>query len=193
MLTVPSGIDGVYQIINDKEIRKLGFWQSKLKPACGASELRSTLTTAEFTVGTSDRFIFTTDPENIKAMLSAQFADYGKGESFHRSWNKVLSNCIFASDWELWSRTRNLIQPIFEREHIVDTELFEKHLQKLIRLLRGSEYPSQSEQADIQSLFVRYTIDVFMDYLLGKDTDSLGNQVRQNAHPTRKSGFFTWE
>jgi hypothetical protein len=38
------------------------------------------------------RFIFTADPENIKAVLATQFDDYGKGEEFNRSFHEFLGN-----------------------------------------------------------------------------------------------------
>ena len=127
----------------------------------------------------------TSDPENIKAVLTGQFADYGKGESFHREWKEFLGDSIFATDGELWSRSRQLIRPMFARDRIVDTEMFEKHVQKLIELFGGSPLPNGSKVVDIGSLFFRYTLDAATDYLLGHGTDSLENPATRFAEAFR--------
>lgn len=150
----------------------LEFWHQAIRSAKGASEIDS-VKTAEIDAGISTRLIFTTDPENIKALLTGQFADYGKGEPFHSEWKEFLGDSIFATDGELWSRSRQLIRPMFVRERIVDTEIFEKHVQHLIPLLAGSGSPSGSKTVDIGPLFFRFTLDAATDYLLGQGTDSL--------------------
>ncbi|KAJ5856064.1 uncharacterized protein N7529_010008 [Penicillium soppii] len=149
----------------------LEFWNDSIAQAGG----RKSVKTAELDAGISTRAIMTKDPENIKALLTGQFADYGKGESFHKEWKEFLGDSIFATDGELWSRSRQLIRPMFVRERIVDTEIFEKHVQKLIPLLGGSGSPTSSKVVDVGSLFFRYTLDAATDYLLGQGTDSLDN------------------
>lgn len=119
------------------------------------------------------RSIFTVEPENIKAILTGQFADYGKGWKFHKEWKEFLGDSIFATDGELWSRSRHLIRPMFARDRIVDTEIFEKHIEKLIPFLEGS--PEKNNVVDIGPLFFRFTLDAATDYLLGQSVDSLTN------------------
>lgn len=145
----------------------------------------SNVKTAELDGGISTRIVLTTDPENIKALLTSQFADYGKGESFHHEWKEFLGDSIFATDGELWSRSRQLIRPMFARDRIVDTEIFEKHVQKLIPLLGGSKSPNASRVVDVGSLFFRYTLDAATDYLLGQGTDSLDNPATRFAEAFR--------
>jgi len=41
---------------------------------------------------TGERFIITTDPENLKAVLATQFEDYGKGEDFNKTWHAFLGD-----------------------------------------------------------------------------------------------------
>ncbi|KAJ5539379.1 hypothetical protein N7513_007711 [Penicillium frequentans] len=141
--------------------------------------------TAELDAGISTRVVLTIDPENTKALLTGQFADFGKGEPFHRDWKEFLGDSIFATDGELWSRSRQLIRPMFARDRIVDTEIFEKHVQKLIPLLGGSHSPHASRVVDVGSLFFRYTLDAATDYLLGQGTDSLENPATRFAEAFR--------
>jgi cytochrome P450 len=136
------------------------------------------------------RTIFTVDPENIKAILTTQFTDYGKGESFHREWKEFLGDSIFATDGEQWSRSRQLIRPMFARERIVDTEMFEKHIVKLVSLMGGNGnakggYPDGNRVVDVGPLFFRYTMDVATDHLLGKGVDSLDNPTSRFAEAFR--------
>jgi len=108
-------------------------------------------------------------------MLTLQFGDFGKGESFHEEWREFLGDSIFVTDGEMWSRSRHLIRPMFTRDRIVDTEIFEKHVQHLIPLLAGGSAPGASKVVDVAQLLYRYTLDAATDYLLGHGTDSLRN------------------
>lgn len=158
----------------NKAFRDVEYWSDVIKIANDAYNVDHPQT-AELDAGISNRIVVTTDPENIKAMLTGQFGDFGKGESFHEEWREFLGDSIFVTDGEMWSRSRQLIRPMFTRDRIVDTEIFEKHVQHLIPLLVGGSAPGASKVVDIAPLFYRYTLDAATDYLLGHGTDSLQN------------------
>lgn len=155
------------------------YWSESIQAASG----RDNCKTAEIDAGINTRVVLTKDPENIKALLTGQFADYGKGEPFHREWKEFLGDSIFTTDGELWSRSRQLLRPMFARERLVDTEIFEKHVQKLIPMLRGNF--TGGRVVDVGSLFFRYTLDASTDYLLGQGTDSLENPATRFAEAFR--------
>lgn len=167
----------------------LKFWGGALE-AAGTKE-NPKPTTIEINSGASMRTIFTADPENIKAVLATQFSDYGKGESFHSEWKEFLGDSIFATDGELWSRSRQLIRPMFARERIVDTEMFETHVAKLVALLGGKgntdqrAHPGGSRVVDVAPLFFRFTMDAATDHLLGKGVESLDNPTTRFAEAFR--------
>lgn len=115
-----------------------------------------------------ERFIFTADPENIKAVLATQFEDYGKGKPFHDDWKDFLGDGIFTTDGELWQRSRQLIRPQFVKNRVTDLEIFETQVQKLL-----SKIGAQGEEVDISALFYRLTLDSATDFLLGRSVDSL--------------------
>ena len=168
-------MDFIYKsLAANRAHRDLEFFSNAIKTAKGPSQINNPKT-AEVSAGVSARIIFTRDPENIKAILAGQFADYGKGEPFHNDWKEFLGDSIFVTDGELWSRSRHLIRPMFVRERIVDTEVFEKHVQHLIPFLSGQDSPISSKVVDVGPLFFRYTLDAATDYLLGQGTDSLQN------------------
>lgn len=118
----------------------------------------------------SQRFLFTADPENIKAILATQFADYGKGEPFHEDWKYFLGDSIFTTDGEMWHQSRQLLRPQFVKTRVSDLEIFECHVQRLMALI-----PGEGGEVDISKLFYRFTLDSATDYLLGSSVDSLGN------------------
>ena len=97
--------------------------------------------------------MFTADPENIKAILTTQFSDYGKGKPFHDDWKDFLGDSIFTTDGEQWHTNRQLIRPQFVRDRVSDLHIFEKHAQKLMNLMGG-----KGEEIDINVLFFRYVL-----------------------------------
>ena len=123
--------------------------------------------TVELTFATQ-RFIFTADPDNIKAILATQFDDYGKGEPFHNEWKDFLGDSIFTTDGDLWHRSRQLIRPQFVKTRVTDLEIFEKHVQKMLSKIGG-----HGQEIDISALFYQLTLDSATDFLLGKSVDSL--------------------
>ncbi|KAL9101839.1 MAG: hypothetical protein Q9163_002942 [Psora crenata] len=168
---LPFGLDLAYRCITHFQASKdLDFW-AWVFSHCN----RPHGSTAEFDVG-GRRFIFTVEPENIKAVLATQFADYGKGKPFHDDWKDFLGDGIFTTDGELWHNSRQLIRPQFVKQRVSDLEIFEKHAQTLMSHLGG-----KGEEVDISSLFYRYTLDAATDYLLGQSVDSLDNPQAEFA------------
>lgn len=123
------------------------------------------------------RFITTADPENIKAILTTQFADYGKGERFHKEWEKFLGDGIFTTDGAQWHDSRQLIRPMFVREKVGDLDLFERHVQKMISLVG----PGDGRMVRIDDLLFRFTLDAATDYLLGNSVGSLDDHLSDFA------------
>jgi cytochrome P450 len=132
----------------------------------------------------NQRVIFTADPENIKAVLATQFADYGKGEIFHKDFEPFLGDSIFATDGHKWQTSRQLIRPQFTKDRVSDLHCFESHMQTLFKTianggpLSGEDQPvdmtsGQGRILDISDLFFRYTLDVTTEFLLGTDIKSL--------------------
>ncbi|KAF2012255.1 cytochrome P450 52A11 [Aaosphaeria arxii CBS 175.79] len=124
-----------------------------------------------FTVeaGIGQRVILTAEPENVKAILATQFKDYGKGEQFRKDFYDFLGNGIFTTDGHLWHNSRQLIRPQFVKDRLSDLDIFEEHVQILMR-----EF-SNGREIDAMDLFFRYTLDAATDFLLGKSVESLQN------------------
>lgn len=116
------------------------------------------------------RLLYTREPEHIKAILTGNFADYGKGPRFHQLWSPFLGDSIFTTDGKLWSNSRNLIRPMFIKDRVSDLEIFERRLSVMMDL-----FPTPGESFNIMDLFYRMTLDVTTEFLLGHSINSLEN------------------
>lgn len=122
------------------------------------------------------RLVFTADPENIKAILATQFTDYGKGEPFHEEWSDFLGDSIFTTDLDQWHSSRQLIRPQFVKDRVSDLDVFETHVQVLMKQIveGGKRYDgTRGGEIDVSDLFFRYTLDAATHFLLGRSVGSL--------------------
>ncbi|KAF2001063.1 cytochrome P450 [Amniculicola lignicola CBS 123094] len=115
--------------------------------------------------------VFTTEPENIKAILASQFKEFGLGDTRNNNFAPLLGHGIFSTDGKGWEHSRTLLRPQFAREQVSDLDLEERHVQNLLRNL-----PVQSdgwtEVTDLKTLFFRLTIDSASEFLFGESLDS---------------------
>ena len=118
----------------------------------------------------SFRVIQTREPEHLKAVLTGKFADFGKGELFHKLWIPFLGDSIFTTDGKKWQGSRNLIRPMFIKDRISDLDIFERKTQTMLSL-----YSPSGEPTDVMDLFYRMTLDAITEFLLGKGINSLEN------------------
>jgi cytochrome P450 len=129
------------------------------------------------------RFIFTADPENMKAILATQFQDYGKGQPFHEDWKDFLGDSIFTTDLQQWHDSRHLLRPQFIKDRVSDLEVFEKHVQVLMTAIANggiqgvpgtaTDGVGCGREMNVSDLFFRYTLDSATDFLLGHSVGSL--------------------
>ncbi|KAK2005113.1 cytochrome P450 [Colletotrichum falcatum] len=181
---IPGGIDFIYKAVRATMHHKnVDFWTERLSTVKGR--------TGETTL-LGRRVVFTTDPENIKAILATQFSDYGKGKPFHEEWKEFLGDSIFTTDGEQWQASRQLIRPQFIKDRVSDLHTFESHVQILLKAianggaLNGEDQPVNMDAVDgkvldISELFFRYTLDVATDFLLGQDVKSLSTPIQEFA------------
>ncbi|KAK2590853.1 hypothetical protein QQS21_011465 [Conoideocrella luteorostrata] len=116
------------------------------------------------------RIIITRDPEHIKAVLTNQFTQFGKGPQFHDIWEPFLGDSIFTTDGKQWQGSRALIRPMFVKDRVRDIHIFDRWADTLI-----SHIPRDGETVDMCDLFYRMTLDVTTDFLLGASVGSLDN------------------
>ncbi|QRV93088.1 cytochrome P450 family protein [Ceratobasidium sp. AG-Ba] len=135
--------------------------------------------------------IMTTEPENIKAILSTDFGSFEKGHEFRDKMFSVLGKGVFNSDGEIWKFHRTMTRPYFSRDRISHFDLFGRHSDKAIsKLLDRLSEPSQPP-VDFQDIVARFTLDAATEFLFGKDIRSLDSPLPYpHAPPTDKSASF---
>ncbi|KAF2195748.1 cytochrome P450 52A11 [Zopfia rhizophila CBS 207.26] len=166
---LPYGIDMLYKVVKyllaDKNLE---LWYEMFeKYGRGGWTIEA---------GTGERVILTADPENVKAILATQFKDFGKGEKFRVDWHPFLGNGIFTTDGALWHNSRQLIRPQFIKDRLSDLDIFEEHVQILLRKLG-----THSREVEMLDLFMRYTLDAATHFLLGQSVESLINPATEFA------------
>lgn len=120
------------------------------------------------------RMLVTSDPENLKAILSTSFDDFEKGPRLRAAFAPLIGNGIFAADGKDWHDARALLRPSFAKSEINDTRLFETHFQCFLQML-----PADGVAIDLQELLSRLTMDTATDLLFGRSTGSLS--VSENS------------
>lgn len=110
---------------------------------------------------------FTSDPENIKAILSTDFQSFGLG-SRHRTFYPLLGDGIFTLDGAGWQHTRALLRPQFTRQQISHSDTLDIHTNHLVNIL----LESKGNSIDVQPLFYNLTLDTATEFLLGESVHS---------------------
>lgn len=116
-----------------------------------------------------NRYIITADPENVKHMLTTDFASWGKGKDLYQAFRSFLGDGILSTDGEKWHAARQVMRPLFMRERVTDLGLFERNVQKLLPLL------GDGQALEIDDLIFRFTLDSVSEFLLGKGFGTLSD------------------
>ncbi|KAG8961753.1 hypothetical protein FRC00_011399 [Tulasnella sp. 408] len=116
--------------------------------------------------------IVTFNPNDIKRIMTSDFHIWEKGEKFH---DPTGSSGVFNSDGDMWKFHRNMTRPYFSRERITDFEIFKRHSDHAIDLIRRR--CSSGEAIDFQDMAGRLTMDSATEFLFGRSVDSLSSPL----------------
>ncbi|KAJ6577650.1 cytochrome P450 [Mycena capillaripes] len=115
--------------------------------------------------------ILTTSPEHIKLILSTDFDNYVKGERFKYGMRSVLGTGVFNSDSDQWKFHRQMTRPYFARDRISHFEIFSRHADDVVSLLR--QRMKAGYAVDFQDLIGRFTMDSASEFLFNSCVHSL--------------------
>lgn len=117
------------------------------------------------------RWIYTTEPDILKAVYSTKFKDFGV-EPIRRNSKFTMpfaDKGVNTTDGEDWQFSRALIQPFFERDVYHDTDRIKPFADDFLAL-----FPAiQGETFDVQPLLQRWFLDINSDFIFGKSLGSL--------------------
>ena len=77
----------------------------------------------------------TSSAENIQAICTSKFNDFGVGPMRGTIGLPFLGRGIFTEDGEFWKYSRALVRPTFARAEIADLENFEHHVARFLALI----------------------------------------------------------
>lgn len=117
------------------------------------------------------RLLHTMNPENIKAVVSTQFDDFGIG-SRKPLFRPLLGGGVFASDGEQWKHTRAMLKPQFSREQVGHVHLLEPHIKTFVKHVNKFH----GQPFDIQHYFDKLTFDAATEFLFGESVYSLEDE-----------------
>ena len=89
----------------------------------------------------------TSSPENIQAICTSKFNDFGIAPMRGGIGLPFLGRGIFTEDGEFWKYSRALVRPTFARAEIADLENFERHVARFLDLI-----PKNGEAFDMLAL-----------------------------------------
>ncbi|KAG8987804.1 hypothetical protein FRB90_003136 [Tulasnella sp. 427] len=121
--------------------------------------------------------IVTFNPSDIKRIMATDFSVWEKGEKFHDPTGSLLGSGVFNSDGEMWKFHRNMTRPFFSLERITDFEIFKRHSDEAVELIK--KRCSAGEAIDIQDIAGRLTMDSATEFLFGRSVDSMSSPLPQ--------------
>ncbi|KAI2468865.1 cytochrome P450 [Annulohypoxylon bovei var. microspora] len=115
--------------------------------------------------------IATDEPENVRAVLSAQFDDWDIPRMRIRAFLPVLGHhSIFTTNGDAWRHARATLRPAFVRDQVADLRCLDRHIARLI-----THIPRDGQPFDLQAIFSMLTTDTISDFMFGSSTDLLGS------------------
>lgn len=90
----------------------------------------------------------------------------------------VLGRSIFAADGASWRAARDMMRPLFSRDHVSRLDLLEEHVQTLFRCIEKEKSPTIADSAwsapvSLTALLPSLTLDSATELFLGQSTSTL--------------------
>ncbi|KAK7998780.1 n-alkane-inducible cytochrome P450 [Apiospora marii] len=118
---------------------------------------------------------FTTDPDNIEAILCTNFEDYGLGTRRLASF-PLLGEGIFSQDGSAWRHSRELIRRQFVRVQKQTPQAFTSHVEHLVS---GIAEAAVNGIVDLKPLMFEYTLNTTTMLLFGEPHSSMEKPERE--------------
>ncbi|OCH88532.1 cytochrome P450 monooxygenase [Obba rivulosa] len=120
-----------------------------------------------------EKRIATLEPSHLKTILATDFQKWEKGEIWKYRVESVLGSGVFAADGDMWKFHRSMSRPFFTRDRISDFEIFDRHTDEVLSIMRAR----RGAPIDFQDLIGWFTLDSATEFLLGHCVHSLRKLV----------------
>ena len=112
--------------------------------------------------------ICTIEPDNLKAVLSTRFEDYGITRARKAAFSPFLGKNILITDGAEWRHARAMLRPCFSKNSHGDLELSKVHVNNLV-----SAILREGPVLDLRDILLDLTVDVTTHSMYGESVDSL--------------------
>lgn len=113
------------------------------------------------------RYIFTIEPENIKAVFADRFDDFDAGRPRLRAMASAIGEVLITSDGARWHHQRAMMRPAFNRRQNLGCDFFKPDIDTLI-----SRIPKDGS-VDMAPLFQAHALTLASRLLFGEPIASL--------------------
>lgn len=161
----PFGLARIFMLLKTGRERRALQWFISLFDLVG----KDVHTVSDHVLETS--FIWTRDPGNIRAILSAQANDFDIPATRRDNAAAVIGKGIFTTVGDAWRHSRAFLRPQFARPQISDLDLEERHMQQMMKLLEAREH-GWTEKVDLQEFIAKLTFDTVTEFLFGESVNS---------------------
>ncbi|KAH8173969.1 cytochrome p450 domain-containing protein [Sarocladium implicatum] len=115
----------------------------------------------------SNHWIWTTDPQNVKAVLASDVSSYSVAFRAGVDTVKLIGLGTFNVDGERWLHARHIMKPTFNRAHLTDAGI-KKHFDLFLSLL-----PRDGSTVQAADLLANMGTDVGAEFIFGESTHTL--------------------
>ena len=119
---------------------------------------------------------FTTDPQNIEAILSTKFEDYNLG-SRRLAFLPLLGEGIFTQDGPAWKRSRELIRRQFARVQKQTLQALTPQVNGLVSAISEAAVDVDG-RVDLKPFLLEYTLNTTTMLLFGEPHSSIPTEKR---------------
>lgn len=116
----------------------------------------------------------TTDADNWRTILSLRAEDYNKEEVQEGPMLRFIGPGILTNEGAAWRRSRNLIKPLFVRAELNDVDRFERHVDRLLRVI-----PRDGQTVDLMPWMTKLFLDSGTEFIFGQSFDCLAGKSAQ--------------
>ncbi|KAG6103332.1 hypothetical protein E4U31_002902 [Claviceps sp. LM219 group G6] len=116
----------------------------------------------------------TTDDDNWRTILVHKAEDYCKEEARTGPMLRFIGPGILTNEGAAWRRSRNLIKPLFKRAELSDVVRFERHVDRLMKVL-----PRDGQTVDLMPWMAKVFLDSGTEFIFGQSFDCLAGDSTQ--------------
>lgn len=115
-----------------------------------------------------NKFIFTMEPQNIKAIFADRFNDFDAGWQRRRAFAPSIGDVLITADGARWHQQRAMLRPAFKKQLFSDYSFYERDIELLIQRV-----PTDGSTVDLAPLFYTHALNLASKLLFDESLATL--------------------